>query len=45
MPWGVRKQGDKWVVYKEGSGEVVGRHPTKEKAIKHQRALYANVKD
>ena len=45
MPWGVAERGDKWVVYKEGTGEVVGSHDSKEKAAAHQRALYANVKE
>ena len=44
MPWDVHKLGNVWVVTKKEDGKVVGKHPTREKAMRHMRALYANVK-
>lgn len=43
MPWRIQKKGDKWLVVKEEDGKVVGTHPSREKALAHLRALYANV--
>lgn len=42
MPWDVKKQGSKWVVYKESTGKVVGTHPTRAAAVRQMRALYAS---
>jgi hypothetical protein len=44
MPYDVRQSGSAYVVV-DDDGKVVGRHDTKEEAINHQRALYANVPD
>ena len=46
MPWGVAKRdscpaGKPWAVYLKAGGKVVGCHPTRERALAHQRALYA----
>jgi hypothetical protein len=43
MPWRVERRGSQWVVVKEATGEVVGRHGSREEAEAHRRALYANV--
>lgn len=42
MPWSVAKRGPRFAVVRE-DGVVVATHPTREKALRHQRALYANV--
>jgi Escherichia/Staphylococcus phage prohead protease len=49
MPWGVSKRDScpaskPWAVYLKATGEVVrgGCHATREQALAHQRALYAN---
>ena len=47
MPWGVGQRdscpaGKPWAVYLKADGKVVGCHPTRERALAHQRALYAN---
>lgn len=42
MPWDVVKGKDGWEV-RDKSGKVVGKHPTRKAALRHQRALYANV--
>ena len=42
MPWDVVRRGDSWVVL-DKQGKVVGKHPTRQKALAQQRALYANV--
>jgi Mu-like prophage I protein len=44
MPWKVEKKGNEFCVMKD-TGAEVACHPTRAKAIKHMRALYANVKD
>lgn len=44
MPWKVEKDGDKFCVKKD-TGETVKCHDSRAKAVKHMRALYANVKD
>jgi HK97 family phage prohead protease len=46
MPWGVGKRdacpvSKPWAVYTEADGKVVGCHRTRERALAHQRALYA----
>jgi len=45
MPYAIKKQGNKWVVYNKDSGKVMGTHDSKEKAKAQLRALYANVKE
>ena len=34
MPWGVKKENDKWLIYRKDSGKVVGHSDSKEKAMK-----------
>ena len=45
MPWQI-KQGAAgckgFAVVKEGSGELVGCHPSKSRALAHLKALYAS---
>ena len=41
MPWEVQEREGKWVVVKEGSGEAVGTHDSREGAMAQMRALYA----
>lgn len=44
MPWELRAgRDDQWCVHKEGEDEAVpgGCHPTRDEALRHQRALYA----
>ena len=43
MPYNIHKQGNMWVVTKQGTGEVKSKHPSKEAAMKHMRALYATM--
>ena len=45
MPWTVQKHGGKWAVVKKDGGKVVGTHSSREEAMAHMRALYANVLD
>jgi hypothetical protein len=42
MPYAVRKKGEKFVVVNTETDEVKGESDTKEEAIAHMRALYAN---
>ena len=44
MPYRIQKRGRKYLVVND-QGEVKGEHPTKEKALRQLRALYANVPD
>lgn len=44
MPYKVEKRGDQYCVVKEG-GETVKCHESREKALAHMRALWANVRD
>jgi hypothetical protein len=44
MPYDVKRRGSNYVVVDDG-GSVVGTHESKQEAINHQRALYANVPD
>lgn len=41
MPYGIRKQGNKWVVYNKDTGDVKGTHSTEESAESQRRLLYA----
>lgn len=48
MPWTIKKQGDKYCVYKQGAdgnptGSSRGCHDSREKAERQRRALYRNV--
>ena len=47
MPYVIQKSGDQYCVHKQmndgGAGEKVACHPSKEEAMRHMRALYANV--
>ena len=43
MPWKIEERGSEFVVVKEGTGKVVGRHKSKSDAERHLKALYANV--
>ena len=48
MPWQIKQNsaGCKgYAVVKEGTGELVGCHPSKSKATAHLRALYASEAD
>jgi len=40
MPYSVRKQGDVWITYNTETGDVKGKHPTREKALAQMRLLY-----
>ena len=44
MPWSLKQRGSQWCVVKQGETEPVpgGCHSSREKALAHQRALYAN---
>jgi hypothetical protein len=42
MPYAVRKSGSKYVVVKKTTGEVLGTHPSREKALAQMRAIYAH---
>jgi len=45
MPYEVKKNGDQYCVYKKSEKSPIkgGCHPTRQKALKHMRALYVNV--
>ena len=43
MPYDIRRHGSQYEVVVQGSGKVVGKHPTRAAAERHQAALYANV--
>jgi len=46
MPYRVQKRGKKWAVVGGASGKrVFGKHSSKAKAKRQQRALYANTSD
>ena len=40
MPYSVRKQGDKYITYNKETGDVKGKHDSREKAMKQMRLLY-----
>lgn len=40
MPWDIKRRGAEYLVVRD-TGKIVGRHPSKTKALAHQRALYA----
>lgn len=35
----IRHEGDEWVLYTGDESRVLGRHPTKEKAVKQEQAI------
>lgn len=41
MPWSIQHKGDEWCVIKDSDGSSAGCHATRERALKQQRALYA----
>jgi uncharacterized membrane protein (UPF0127 family) len=43
MPWSIKKKDGKFCVVEDNTGDTVKCHPTREDALKHQRALYVNV--
>jgi hypothetical protein len=43
VPWSVKSRGGKYCVIKDADGSTVKCHPSRKKALAHQRALYANV--
>ena len=40
MPYAIRKQGEKWITYNKATGDVKGRHDSREKAMSQMRLLY-----
>jgi hypothetical protein len=40
MPWGVRKEGNKWAIYRKDTGKTVGHSTSKAKAEGSVRARY-----
>jgi len=45
MPWGVKKSGNKWAIYRKDTGKIVGYSDSKEKAEASVRARYAHSSD
>jgi hypothetical protein len=45
MPYQIKKQGSKYCVYNKDTGENKGCSDSRDMAIKHMRALYANAGD
>jgi hypothetical protein len=45
MPWVIQQSGNQYCVHKKGSANPVagGCHSTREQALRHMRALYANI--
>jgi hypothetical protein len=41
MPWSIRRKEDEWCVIKDDDGSSAGCHATRERALRQQRALYA----
>jgi hypothetical protein len=41
MPWSIQHKGDEWCVIKDSDGSSAGCHATRERALRQQRALYA----
>ena len=40
MPYELKKSGGKWVVRNKDTGDIKGRHSSKNKAAKQKRLLY-----
>ncbi len=45
MPYKIKKNGSKFRVINSSTGESVGEHPSRKKALRHMAALYENVDD
>lgn len=43
MPYKIKKQGGKYVVYNSDTGKSAGKSATRAEAVDHMKALYANV--
>jgi hypothetical protein len=41
MPWSIQRKDDEWCVIKDSDGSSAGCHATRERALRQQRALYA----
>ena len=42
MPYQIEKSGSSWIVKNKNTGESKGKSVSKEMALAHMRALYAN---
>lgn len=42
MPYSIEKKGDQFCVYNNDTGEKVGEHDTRQKAVAQMRAIMAN---
>lgn len=42
MPYVIRKEGSRWVVYKKGTRKRLGRHDSKAQAQAQVRAIYVH---
>ena len=40
MPYAVRRQGEIWITYNKETGDVKGKHKSREDAMKQMRLLY-----
>ena len=40
MPYAIRKQGEKWITYNKQTGDVKGKHDTRDEALSQMRLLY-----
>jgi hypothetical protein len=41
LPWSISQRNDEWCVIKDDDGSTAGCHATRERALRQQRALYA----
>jgi hypothetical protein len=41
VPWSISQRNDEWCVIKDDDGSTAGCHATRERALRQQRALYA----
>lgn len=44
MPFGVKHEGSKWVVYNKNTGKTYGSHDTKEHAVKQLVAIEISMR-
>lgn len=42
MPWGIKKSGSQFVIYRRDTGKIKSHHANKGKAEAALRAIYAN---
>jgi hypothetical protein len=42
MPFGIKKSGDQFVIYRRDTGKIKSHHASKKKAQAAMRAIYAN---